>query len=410
MLEPSEGSSYNQPDPTQTHVYQEVTHVSWGQRLLGSLAGLLFGLLLFVGAFVLLFFNEGSTDFSQMASRAEVLSAAVVQPQAEGKTVALTGPITSPDLLGDNLYLKPGSYIALARTAEMFAWQESVETKTQTNVGGSETRVKTYRYSSDWTDQPKDSRLFKQSNYVNPAKSIPNQVLTVPSAKIGAYRVDMTSLTEVINFPYSCTSDSRRNTPHYSGGITLPPGNRLNLPPQNLLSTQAQPVGNYLFQGAGKPQAPKIGDLRICYSALPNQATVTVLGQLQGDQLVPTQYQNQTFFRLSYGSREAAIADLKSTYLTWLWFLRLLGFLMMWAGLALLAQPVNVLLSVVPFLGELSELISGAASFMLAFVLSFITIIVSSLVHQPIVLLGSIGVTLAVFLLGRILLKLSYSR
>ncbi len=409
MLDPSEESPYSQPDPSQTYVYQEVTHKSWGQRLLGSLVGLLFGLLLFIGSFAVLFFNEGSIDFSQMASRAEVLNAAVVQPQAEGKTVTLTGPITSSELLGDNLYLKPGAYVALARTVEMFAWKETVDTETRTNIGGSETQVKTYRYSSEWSDQPGNSDQFKKSNYVNPAKAIPNQVSTVLSAKIGVYSIDMASLTEVVNFPYSCTSDSRRYTPHYSGGISLPSGNRLNLTSQNLLSTKAQPVGNYLFQGAGSPQAPKIGDLRICYSAMPNNSTVTVLGQLQGDRLIPTQHQKQPFFRLSSGSRAAAIAELRSTYLTWLWFLRLLGFLMMWAGLALLAQPVNVLFSVIPLLGELSEVVSGAASFILALVLSFVTIVVSSLIHQPIVLLGSVGVTLVVFLLGRMLLRLNHS-
>ncbi len=98
-------------------------------------------------------------------------------------------------------------------------------------------------------------------------------------------------------------------------------------------------MGNSLFQGAGTPASPKVGDLRICYATLPTNATVTVLGQLQGDRLIPAPYQNQSFFRLASGNFEAAVADLKSEYLLWLWFFRGLGFLLMWCGLILLAQP-----------------------------------------------------------------------
>jgi hypothetical protein len=402
-LEPFEESSESSDEPS--HVYQETTVRSWGDNLLASLIALFFGLLLFLGSFVLLFANEGSIDFSRAAKGAEVVAATAAPPQTQGKMVAMTGTIASAQPLGDNLYLKPGAYITLVRTVEMFAWKQTESTRTQRNFGGSETQVKTYRYSNEWTDKPADSSLYKQPNYVNPPKSIDNQIFKVPTAQIGNYRLDMSNLTEIINFPYSCLENGRRYTPS-ANGISLPPtADRLTLTPQVLLPTQAQAIGNYLFQGTGTPQKPNVGDLRICYAALPSGSTVTVFGQLQGNRLVPAVYQKQAFFRLNYGTREVAIADLRSAYLVWLWFFRFLGFLMMWGGLQLLAQPISVLFSIIPPLSNLVDLISGVASFVIAFVLSTVTILVSSLVHQPIVLLGAVSVTIVVLFIGRMVRK-----
>jgi hypothetical protein len=400
-MEPWEEPDQNESG--ESHVYQETTVVSWGQSLLGSLIALFFGVLLFFGSFVLLFANEGSIDVSKFARSAEVITATTPAAQTGDKMVALTGTIASSQTLGDNLYLKPGSYITLVRTVEMFAWKQTISTRTQRNFGGSETQVKTYRYTHDWTDKPEDSSLYKESNYNNPPKSIDNQVFKVPTAQIGAYTLDMANLNEIVNFPYSCTTNARRYTSINSNGISLPSNDRLNLMPQMLLPTPAQAVGNYLFQGAGTPQAPKVGDLRICYAALPNGSPVTAFGQLQGNRLTPMPYQNQAFFRLSYGDREQAIANLRSEYLGWLWFFRLLGFVLMWGGLLLLAAPIGVFLGAVPLLGDLVDLFTGVASFAVAVVLSFVTIVVSSLVHQPIVLVGSVGVTLTVLFIGKML-------
>jgi Transmembrane protein 43 len=400
-MEPWEEPPGQEPD--ESHVYQETTVVSWGRSLLGSLIALFFGVLLFFGSFVLLFANEGSIDVSRLARSAEVITATTPAAQTGDKMVALTGTIGSSQPLGDNLYLKPGAYITLVRTVEMFAWKQTVSTRTQRNFGGSETQVKTYRYTHEWTDKPEDSSLYKEPNYINPPKPIENQILKVPAAQIGAYTLDMANLNEIVNFPYSCTTNARRYTSINSNGISLPPNDRLNLTPQMLLPSETKAIGSYLFQGAGTPQVPKVGDLRICYAALPTGSTVTVFGQLQENRLTPMPYQDQAFFRLAYGSREPAIADLRSEYLGWLWFFRLLGFVLMWGGLLLLAEPISVLLSVVPLLGDLVDLFTGVASFAIAVVLSFVTIVVSSLVHQPIVLVGSVVVTLIVLFIGKML-------
>lgn len=386
--------------------HQDVTVVSWWQRLIGAIAGLFFGLLLFAASFVVLFINEGSIDFSKVAGSAVILSPEVPNPAAQGKTVALTGTITASPAIGDNLHLKPGSYVVLMRTVEMYAWKEEKSTQTQKNLGGSETKVTTYRYSREWTDEPMASSSFNRSGYNNPPKSLDNQLFKATNAKIGRYNIEMSQLTGVVNIPYSCVGDQRRHQQIYSGGIRFSGGSqRVALTPQVLLPAKAQAVGDYLFQGAGTPQAPKVGDLRICYSAFPTNSQATVFGGLQGDRIMPADFKGHPFFRLAAGGRETAIADLKFEYRMWLWLLRLIGFLMMWFGLWLMVDPISVVLSVIPFLSDVADVLNGTASFVVAFVLSAVTILVSSLIHQPLVLAGVVGITLIVLVIGRTMLR-----
>jgi hypothetical protein len=404
--EESEGFS----DPNEVHVYEEVTIVSWWDRLLESVAGGVIGVLLFLVSFVILFFNEGSTDFSKIAKGAVVLPPAIASPAAQGKMVALTGNIASAPALGDQQYLQPGNYAILSRTVEMFAWDEDKDIETRTNPGGSETRTTRYTYRKEWTDEPEKSASFKHGNHFNPPKSIDNQLFKAATVTIGRYSIDMANLTRVLNFPFSCASPSRRYTQDNAGGITFPENSRVSLSPPLLTplltARSVVLVDNYLFQGRGTPQAPQVGDLRICYDAIPTQAVVTVFGQLQGDRIVPTLHQGkEVFFQLIWGDRHAAIVSLRSGYLRWLWFFRALGFLLMFVGLCLLMKPISVLLSPIPFVGDLVESLTTSASFVVALVLSAATILGSSLIYQPLVLVGSVAVTIVVLGLGKAILK-----
>lgn len=402
--------SIQNPDLTEAEAeYQEVTVISWWQRLFGAVIGLLFGTLLFLASFAVLFFNEGSTDFSRVAQGAVVVAPTAIAPTAQGKTVSITGNITATPAIGDRLYLQPGAYVALVRTVEMYAWQETKDTDTQKNWGGSTTRTTRYHYTKAWTDSPKPSNTFKKPNHSNPPQPFKNQLFKASMATIGRYHIALDPLTNIVNFPMSCTSDNRRYSPTDGTGISLPLNARVQLTPQTLLATlppKSQRVDNYIFQGTGTPQSPKIGDLRICYTALPTNTSATVFGQLQGDRIVPARYQDESFFRLAPGAREVAIADLRSEYQLWLWVFRLVGFATMWVGIVLLLNPISVVLSVIPFLGDVADFVNGTASFVAAFVLSAVTILVSSLAHQPVVLLGAVVVSLVGLVVGRMLLRM----
>ncbi len=387
-------------------VYEESVTTGWLERLGQSVAGVLFGLILFVVSCLVLFHNEGATNWAKVANRSIALNPAIASaPAAQGKLVSLSGPLVAPPI-GDNLYLKPGPYAVLHRTVEMYAWEETKDTSSQKHVGGSETKTTTYRYRQTWTDSPEDSSQFKQAGHSNPPKSLANQTIVSPRLTIGSYQVDGSSLTTIVNEPSSCSGIIQSYSQAPNGGITLPNNSRLSLSPERLIpSTQA--IGDMVFSGRGNLQSPALGDLRICYSALPVGATATIVGQLQGSQIVPYVQGTESFLRLLPGDRALALAELTSENKMWRWFWRAIGFLMMWWGLGLIVKPISVFLDVIPLFGNIAEMVGDTSSFLVALLLSTTIVLVSSLVHQPIVLLVSTVMVLAALSSFNLILKLS---
>jgi hypothetical protein len=45
----------------------------------------------------------------------------------------------------------------------MYQWKETVKTTTHDNIGGLETKTKTYTYSKDWSEKQIDSSGFKEA-------------------------------------------------------------------------------------------------------------------------------------------------------------------------------------------------------------------------------------------------------
>ncbi|MFM7427995.1 MAG: TMEM43 family protein [Elainella sp.] len=383
--------------------YREVRYVSWGEKIGGSCLGTILGLALFVGSFFVLVWNEGMVDLSQLARTAPELSASVPNPAAEGKLVTLTGPVTSSQPLGDDLFLRPGNYIFVDRTVEMYGWKEDQQIKTTKHFGGSETQETIYTYSKQWLNNPSDSSRFaRAAEHSHPPKAIADQLFRASNAQIGLYQLDPAAFSSVLNHRTSCTEDAISYQLSASG-INLPPGPPLSLTAQNTrLSQGAKLISSYIYQGTGTPQSPQVGDLRICYTALPASTTVTAVAQLQPQNRLQPYLQDDTrIYRMLLGSRAEAITSLKTEHRIWSWLFRGLGFLMMWLGLFLFAAPVSAILDFIPILGDLSSAVAGVASFLIAFVLSAVTILTASLLQSPLVLAGSVGVTLLALLLMR---------
>ncbi|HEY9748079.1 MAG TPA: TMEM43 family protein, partial [Allocoleopsis sp.] len=373
--------------------YQEVEVNHWGKRLGNSFAGVLLGVSLFFASFFVLYWNEGRINFAQIAKTAIEISATVPNPTAQGKLVSITGNITANQKLDDQLFLKQGNYIVIDRQVETYAWVEERKTETQKSFSGSETKTTTYTYDAKWTADPANSRSFKYpENYQNPVKTaegfrysyrlkgdregvyregkraIAPNIYKVPEAQVGAYKVNVPDLQL----------------------LSLEP---LALDPQKLnLDESVSLQSEYIYAGKDTLATPHIGDLRIRYTALTADTTVTVFGQLSpANQITPYLHKGKhRLYDLFPGSREQAIAKLHSDYVIMTWILRAGGFLMMWFGLIFAVVPISVILDFIPFLGSLSEGITSVTSFFVACVLSTVTILVSMLLHHPIGLILAI--------------------
>ena len=353
--------------------YVEVEETGLGQRITNSFVGILLGIALFFGSFVVLYWNEGRIDFSQVAKQAIEISPTAANDSAKGKLVTTTGEIVSDEVLGDDLFLKPGEYIALNRITEMFAWYETKDTRTEKKAGGSEKKITTYSYSKKWQNKPKDSSEFKKSaKHHNPDKAIADFSARVERASIGIYDLNMDELSF---FKLQ----------------------EIQLNPEILtLKDEVSLAGNYLFKGNSTIDNPQVGDLRIKYLAIPNNAKVTIFGKLLANNKIDAYFHEgkHKFYQMFLGSKEEAIHALKARHKILTWSFRLLGLGMMWMSLTLFIEPLGVVLDVVPFLGNFTRGIVGASAFIIAFCLSTITILISMLLHNLIALAIAIAVAI----------------
>ncbi|NJN71445.1 MAG: hypothetical protein HC799_00800 [Limnothrix sp. RL_2_0] len=341
------------------------------ERLRNSIMGIFLGLLLFLASFGVLYWNEGRVDLSRVAKTSVEVAATGVPSADSGEFVSVTGNLDSPDTLGDRPFLVEGEYVALRRISEMYAWAERSSTETQKNTGGSETKTTTYTYEKTWTERPDNSSSFqKPQGHTNPTKSIESDEFQVAKATVGDYQLDMPK-------------------------IGLPGLDKLSLTPTNVLPEyKSQQMGEYIFIGKGSIATPEIGDLRISYRALGQGVEATAFGALGAQQLSPYQARKKiSFYRLFTGTREQAIASLASEHKIMTWGLRAGGFVMMWIGLNLVIEPLGVLLDFFPFIGNLARTASGFATFIIAAVLSSVTIVISIILHNPIMLFLAAGLS-----------------
>jgi hypothetical protein len=162
--------------------------------------------------------------------------------------------------------------------------------------------------------------------------------------------------------------------------------------------------GGYLFSGKGSLQSPALGDIRIQFSAFLENTYVTVFGKLQGDRIVPFMFEGEhKLYRAFTAERDEAIAILHKEYKTVGWILRIVGFIMMWMGLTMFFGPINAVLDVVPILGSVGRGIVSFVMFIIALILSVVTILISMIAHNLIALIIALVIIIGggIFLLRR---------
>jgi hypothetical protein len=351
--------------------YSFTRNKSYGDNIVESIKGMLVGIVLFVVAFPLLWWNEGRTDMGNVAKKAQVVAPQPASATGEGKLVAVTGPLATEEQLSDPKYLQPGSYVKLQRDVEQYAWVETKKTKEEKKLGGGSKETTTYTYDLKWTSSPRTSEDFAvPEGHENPPLAVERDSWRTESAKVGVYSFDPSA-------------------------IELPSANPLSFKGK-LKPGAPRTDGDYLYVGKGNLQTPKLGDVRISFRAVEAGRTVTAYGQKQGATLVAYMHEGKDkLFRVVDGTHEQAIATLKAEHRTTTWILRLVGFLFIWFGMALVLGPIQAVLDVIPFLGSTSRALTGIALLPIALVLASITIVTSLVAHNPILLGGVVILFLA---------------
>lgn len=260
------------------------------------------GVLLLLAGLALLIWNEGKVDYSQIAVTSVEIDSET--PPADnsfaGKLVSVSGLLTTVDLISDGQYLKPSSYVALERTVEMYAWAERKNTD------------ETYSYEKAWLRGPDDARTFANpQGHENPVMAVREFKTKANNGKVGAFSVDMAS-------------------------VTLPGFSPLQLTADKVISYPGVQIAgdDYLFVGRGTSYAPEIGDLRIKYSVLESNIPATVFGALRGKSIAAfTDEQGVSFHQIYRGNRTQALSAIKSQQEAMTWVARVIGLLVLWGGL-----------------------------------------------------------------------------
>jgi Transmembrane protein 43 len=352
----------------------EITTTSWFSRIGSSLKGMVFGIILFLAAFPLLFMNEGravktARALDEGAGAVIAVAADTVDPANEGQLVHLGGTAVTDETLTDTDFGVAANAILLERQVEMYQWRENRSTTTERKTGGSQQSETTYSYELAWSNSLINSNNFKQSQgYENPA-AMPytSQTVTAEKVTVGAFRL----------------------TPDLIGNLNQSQPLNVEKVPSGMADVQLFQGGFYLGQN---PQSPQVGDVRITFRVVEPTA-VTAVAQQAGDSFKPYQTSNgRTIYMLSAGSYgpEEMFETAQAGNRTFTWILRLAGIGMMFLGVMLLLRPLAVIADFLPFLGTLVGIGLGLAALLTALPLSFITIAIAWILYRPLLAIGLI--------------------
>ena len=303
---------------------------SFGERIKNAIAGVVIGLLLFLAAFPLLWWNEGRAvrDGQPLAEAAEAVirtAADEIAEEEEGALVHLSGEATTDEVLTDDSFNVAQQGIILKRVAEMYQWQEEEEERNDTIE---------YTYSQTWASQVIDHSEFEYpQEYQNPAamRYEPRQ-FRADEVSLGAYELPDFLIDQMDNYE------------------DLSPGQAV----EDREALEYEISGDYIYVGED-PVDPQIGDIRVSYQII-RPATVSVLAQQTGATFEKFQAEaGGTVGRLNIGeiSAEGMIEEARTEAVILTWILRGVGFLMMVIGVGLLFKPLLLVAGFIPILGSL---------------------------------------------------------
>ncbi len=350
--------------------FTEVSTQGWFSRIGGAFKGIIVGLVLFVIAFPVLFLNEGravkrTKTLNEGGSAVVSVAADTVEPGNEGKLVHMSAKAMTEDILNDDQFGISVNALKLKRVVEMYQWKQSEDSKTEKKVGGKTKTTKTYSYAKVWSSKVISSSNFKvMEGHQNPGSmQYASTEKIAEKVILGAFRLSP-SLVSMINNYTPVTVDEG----------TLP----------EMMKGKVKVSGGGYYSGAN-PGSPVIGDERVTFkAALPTEISV-VANQVK-DTFEPFYAEaggSIELLEIGVASAEAMFQAAHASNTTLTWILRLVGFLVMFFGLLLIFKPLSVLADVLPILGTIVGAGTGFIAFLIAAVLSVITIAIAWIVYRP---------------------------
>ncbi len=369
-----------------TYTYeQEVVEETEGGGCKSTLKRFVVGGGLFLIAFPTLFFNEGRAvrtekSLNEGQGLVQSVDAAKIDPAYEGKLVHFTGETASEEKLSDPVLGGSFEGIRLERTIQQYLWVEKKTEKTK-KKGNKKVKEVKVTYEKKWVNDYVDSDKFDVKNkYWNPAPNpylpLGSETTQVSSVTVGAFH-----LPEQV---YDRLGD----------WASLTPTEEMVQKAGDLSGNPAVLDEGTIYLGTN-PAAPRVGDYRITFRYVPH-TTVSIVGMQQGENVAPYPTEaGDELLLVENGAKNAQAmfqsAQAANTGTTW--FIRILGFFMMFFGLRTFFKPVVGAASSIPLVGTLVDAGLGIFAGLVSFGLSMLTIGFAWLFYRP--LLGLVLLVLA---------------
>lgn len=379
--------------------YTQTREIGFFERIGASLIGIPLGILLIFFPISMLWWNEGRNVETQQAidmavARVVTVPPAPLSPANEGKLVHVIGIATASGVADSAMGVNLAGLLVVERRVEMFQWRERQSQQTKNNWGGSQTVTTSYGYDKVWSSTGLDSRYFRApQGHINPPMLLAPALIAADDAKLGAFRLGPNTLASLTRTTLLRDGGSLAFD---FGGDWMPDGFQ-HIRPERAPPGYRFDVNGGLYRG-DNPRDPAIGDIRVSYQGVPAGKLLTVVGKQSGEGF--TDYpiaRGYTIQLAAVGERsaESLLDDQAARESTLTWLMRLGGVVVMWIGFMLLLGPLAALVSVVPFLGTLTEGLTAATAFFLALMLGMITIAAAWLLVHPVFSIAMIVSALA---------------
>jgi len=412
--------------------YTETTTTGYGTRVGRSFKSIGSGFVMFCLATALLWWNEGrAVKTDKMLNEAEKVCVDMenpnkIDPAMEGELVCASALATTEDVLTDDKFGFSETAIGMNRRVEYYQWVEHEETKREDKLGGKEVSTTTYTYSLQWTFSPVNSSNFKDPAYQSrnyTLAQVDDNEVWAENVKFGAYKLPeslfhhMSSSQPVVlnlnndllaQLDKSCRDidlriNGRAVTTNSKPVEAVPDSVKTvisdSIPQDNKVDLDyVHQQGNVLYIGR-TPAAPQVGDVRVTFEKVV-PAKVTIIAKVKGDTFTKFKAKNgKTFQTLVMGVQDSAeiFQSEHDANNTLLWILRIVGIMLVIAGLKGIFGFLETLLKVVPFLAGIMGWGVGVVCTIIGIVWSLIVIALAWLFYRP--LIGIALLALAAFLI-----------
>lgn len=400
--------------------YTETKTTGYGTRVKNSCMGIGVGFALFIGATVLLWWNEGrAVRTADMLEEAQAACEVMENPSKkdkslDGELVCGTAMATTEDSLVDKDFGIGATAVALKRTVEYYQWEEHKHEETEDKMGGKEVKTITYTYDTEWVSSPVNSKDFKDPDYrgLNVVlANVEDGEQWAENVTFGAYSLNeglIHSMTDFepleLDLSDDLLSQMDKNTKEayerYYGKKAAIPDSVKTDSGYNYVHIDE----NVLYIGVN-PAAPQVGDVRVTFEkVLP--AKVTVVSVVDGDSFKPFKAKNgEHFQKLVMGKKsiDEIFEGEKTTNTLLTWIFRIVGTLLVIGGLKGIFGIIETLLKVVPFLANIVGWGVGLVCTIVGIVWSLIVIAVAWVFYRPvlgIILLVIAGLLIWIFAFG----------